>query len=205
MLVVVDFKAGNLGSIVNIVKKVCDETPVVTSDPSTILRASKLILPGVGSFDHGAKTLVDSGLAKSLDDMVMRQGIPILGICLGMQLFVERSEEGRRSGLGWIPGEAVRFPSEFAGQPVKVPHMGWNRVRWRTDCRLATGLGERERFYFVHSYHVVCRKSEDIVGTTPYANEFVSAICRGNIYGVQFHPEKSHRYGMQLLRNFASL
>lgn len=201
---IVECGMGNVGSVLNMFRKIGADV-LISSSKGDIDRASKLVLPGVGAFDAGISALERSGLLPAIEQAVLGQGKPVLGVCLGMQLLMERSEEGSRPGLGWISGEAVRFPSEVEGKPVKVPHMGWNRVEWRSDFPLRTDSGERERFYFVHSYHVVCRQTEHVAGTTRYAGQFTSAIARENIFGVQFHPEKSHVYGMRLLRNFAFL
>jgi len=204
MIVVVDYGMGNSGSVLNMIRKI-GVAAVVSSRKADIAHAEKLVMPGVGAFDAGMAALERTALRDVIEQAVLGDGKPMLGICLGMQLLMERSEEGSRNGLGWIAGEAIRFPSEFEGKAIKIPHMGWNKVRWREGFGLATELGDRERFYFVHSYRVVCRHAEDIAGTTNYAGEFASAIARRNIYGVQFHPEKSHRYGMQLLRKFVLL
>ncbi len=201
MIVVVDYGMGNLGSILNMLKKI-GTAAIVSSKPEDIADAEKLILPGVGAFDHGMKNLDGLGLIPLLEDRVLGAGTPTLGICLGMQLLTERSDEGTRPGLGWIKAETVRFKSETGHGKLRVPHMGWNTVRPARAGGLFDGLEIGARFYFVHSYYVQCHEPADVLATTTYGDEFVCAVRRGALSGVQFHPEKSHRYGMQLLRNF---
>jgi len=200
MIVVVDYKMGNIGSILNMLKKAGHQAEV-SADPARIAAASRLILPGVGAFDAGMQNLSDSGLIPVLTERVKSARVPTLGICLGMQLMVERSAEGVRPGLGWIAGEAQRFqPTEGA---LKVPHMGWNTVAATRSSALTDDLPPEPRFYFVHSYYVRCRDSSDALLHTRYGIDFVSAFQHDNIWGVQFHPEKSHKFGMRLLANFA--
>jgi glutamine amidotransferase len=198
-IVVVDYDMGNVGSIVNMMKKI-GHAVEVSADPTAIARADRLILPGVGSFDAGMEAIRARGLVDVLDDKVVKQRTPVLGICLGMQLLGESSREGTSRGLGWIPSEAVKFSSET----LRVPHMGWNEVAPAAQHWLFEGEPADMRFYFVHSYHVVCKDAADRIATAKYGIDFSAAIGRGHILGVQFHPEKSHRFGMQLLRNFAS-
>jgi glutamine amidotransferase len=197
MITIVNYGMGNLSSIANMLRRVGVEA-VSTADPKFVRTADKLILPGVGAFDNGMRQIADLGLRPALDEAVRERGTPVLGICLGMQLLTSGSEEGELSGLGWISGRTVRFRVNG----LKVPHMGWNTVRPEPGAVLFEGLEEGARFYFVHSYHVECPEDEALAHTG-YGGEFVSAVGRGRIFGVQFHPEKSHRFGMQLLRNFA--
>jgi glutamine amidotransferase len=205
MITIIDYGMGNLGSILNMCRHL--GIPAETSgDPATVVRAEKLILPGVGAFDAGMEKLDQSGLREALDQRVVRENAPILGICLGMQLLARRSEEGVRPGLGWIAADVVRFQSPEGRQPpLQIPHMGWSHLTPRLDSRLFAGLPADPRFYFVHSYHVVCDQPGDISATTEHGGTITAAIERGHILGTQFHPEKSHRFGMQLLRNFARL
>jgi imidazole glycerol-phosphate synthase subunit HisH len=201
MIVIIDYKMGNLGSILNMLKKV-GSPGIISSDPSTIGQADKLILPGVGAFDNGMKNLNELGLIPVLAGKVLEERTPVLGICLGMQLMTKSSDEGKLPGLGWIDAATVRFrhdPSTL----LKVPHMGWNTVNVRKDSVLFENMFPEPRFYFVHSYHAECRDAADVLTTTHYGYDFVSAFQRNNIMGVQYHPEKSHKFGMQLLRNFA--
>lgn len=204
MIVVVDYGMGNLGSILNMLKKIGAEARV-SSDPQEIESADKLILPGVGAFDAGMKRLQELGLIGVLDDKVLNGKTPTLGVCLGMQLLTQQSEEGNLLGLGWIDGETIRFRFDPKQTHLKIPHMGWNTVTIHREGELFRGLEHEARFYFVHSYHVVCNQQEDVLATTHHGYDFVSAIQRDNIMGTQFHPEKSHRYGMKLYRNFVEL
>lgn len=201
MITIVDFNMGNLGSIRNMLKKIGCESQI-TADPEQIASATKLVLPGVGAFDAGMESLERTGLIELLTRRVLRDRIPVLGICLGMQLMTRRSAEGRRPGLGWLDAEALRF--EPADAALKVPHMGWNRVMPTRPSALAEDLPAEPRFYFVHSYFVRCSDPADVFLTTPYGVPFHSGVQHGNVFGVQFHPEKSHKYGMALLRNFAT-
>ncbi len=206
MIHIVDYGLGNLGSIGNMLKKIAVPCALV-SDPAAAREARKLILPGVGSFDHGMASLVERGWLPVLDELVRERRLPVLGICLGMQLMTRSSEEGARPGLGWIDATTVRFPtgtSDASGARLRVPHMGWNRI----DAARAHPLVAAEapqRYYFVHSYHVVCDRPEDVIATSEYGHRFACAFARDNVMGVQFHPEKSHAFGMRLLRAFADL
>ena len=201
---IIDYKMGNMGSILNMLKRIGVQA-IVSSLPEDILRADKLILPGVGAFDNGMVNLKESGLLSVLSKKVLAKKTPILGICLGMQLLTRRSAEGRLEGLGWIGADTVRFKFDREESTLKIPHMGWNTVMFKPGSILSSGLESEARFYFVHSYHVVCDREEDVVGTTSHGYEFVSAVQKNNIYGVQFHPEKSHKFGLQLLKNFVEL
>ena len=205
MIVVIDYGMGNVGSVVNMLRKVGAEAEA-TGDPDAIGRAGKLVLPGVGAFDAAMTRLRDRALVPVLDRRVLEDGVPILGICLGMQLMTESSEEGTGPGLGWFAGGTRRFRFEGPSlQRLRVPHMGWNVVRAAKPTPLFDGMYDEPRFYFVHSYHVYCSDPADVMLTTEYGSTFVSGISRGNIYGVQFHPEKSHKFGMLLVRRFAEL
>jgi glutamine amidotransferase len=200
MLAIIDYGMGNLGSIQNMLKYLGYKS-VISNDPGTIAAADKLILPGVGAFDNGMENLNSKGLTEILNRRVLDEKVPVLGICLGMQLLSKRSEEGRLPGLGWIDAETIRFSfPEKSG--LRIPHMGWNSVAPRKKNPLIEEMPRDAHFYFVHSYHVTCRDPSDVLLTTSYGIELTSAVARGNIYGVQFHPEKSHRYGMGVLRNF---
>jgi glutamine amidotransferase len=195
---------GNLGSIVNMLAKV-GVTGKITADPETIDAADKLILPGVGAFDSGMKNLSGRGLLPVLQEQVLERRKPVLGLCLGMQLMARCSEEGQLRGLGWVDADVIRFRFEGDQAGLKIPHMGWNVLQPCRPHPLMTGLEDENRFYFVHSYHLVCTEPSDVLALTSYGYEFASAFTQGNILGVQFHPEKSHRFGMALLRNFAEL
>ena len=204
MIIIVDYKMGNLGSILNMLKKI-GAPAMASSLPEDILQADKLILPGVGAFDNGMTNLKESGLLSVLNEKVLAKKTPILGICLGMQLLTRRSAEGRLEGLGWIGADTVRFKFDREESTLKIPHMGWNTVMFKPGSILSSGLESEARFYFVHSFHVVCDREENVAGKTFYGYEFSSAIQNGNIMGVQFHPEKSHKYGLGLLKNFVEM
>jgi glutamine amidotransferase len=201
MIVIVDYGLGNLGSIGNMLKRIGKEA-VISSSVSEVRKATRIILPGVGAFDNGVKNLTDRGLLPVLQEKAMEERIPILGICLGMQLLSQGSEEGNSGGLGWIDARTVRFRFDGSDRKLKVPHMGWNTVSLARQSCLYTDMDPDARFYFVHSYHVECRNEEDILTRTNYGIDFASSVARGNIFGVQFHPEKSHKFGMRLLQNF---
>lgn len=200
MITIIDYKTGNLGSILNILRKIGEDS-VITSDIDEIASASKIILPGVGAFDTGMKNLTDLGLVDILNKKVVSEKIPVLGICLGMQLLSNGSEEGMYKGLGWIDAKTVRFRFVDTAE-YKIPHMGWNFIKQQKESKLFSGMFTDPRFYFVHSYYFKANDPSDILTSTDYEIEFTSAIERGNILGVQFHPEKSHKFGMKLLKNF---
>ena len=203
-ILIIDYGAGNIGSVVNMFKRV-GHSCLVSASSLDIKNAKKIVIPGVGHFDHGMEQLEKSGLLDVLSYTVVEKNIPILGICLGMQMMTFGSEEGNRRGLGWIKAEVTKF--NVYNSIYRVPHMGWNSVSIKKETPLVTGLDAEKhlRFYFVHSYFVNCHEDNDVLMKTQYANEFVSAFQHGNIMGVQFHPEKSHRYGMMLFKNFGDL
>jgi glutamine amidotransferase len=201
MIAIVDYGVGNLGSIRNMFKRVGLEAQIV-SEPDLLAQARKIILPGVGAFDYAMERLDASGLRPVLESKALEEKVPVLGICLGMQLLTEGSDEGKRPGLGWIKARAERFPE---GGGLKIPHMGWNLVTRSRRSPLTEGLEDDARFYFVHSYAVSVKDEADSILTCDYGIRFEAAINRGNLYGAQFHPEKSHRFGMRLLANFGAL
>lgn len=202
MIAILDYGMGNVGSIANMLRKIGAEA-CITGDAQAIARADKLILPGVGAFDSGMVMLESSGLLEVLRERVLEAEVPILGLCLGMQLFGKGSEEGSRPGLGWIDARSVRFAFEGSQSDLKIPHMGWNHVTVEKPGPLFSDMPADSRFYFVHSYHLVCGDPALVLTTTTYGYPFASGIVKRNITGLQFHPEKSHRFGMQVLRNFA--
>jgi glutamine amidotransferase len=200
-IVVIDYGMGNVASILNMLKKV-GAAATVSADPAVIDRAAGLILPGVGAFDTGMKNLLERNLVPALQRKVTQARTPVLGICLGMQLLTRRSQEGTLPGLGWIDAETVRL--ERDPSVWKIPHMGWNTLAVNRAHPLLTGLEEASRFYFVHSYQLNCFDPSDVLAEADYGGAFPAMIARGNIFGTQFHPEKSHRFGMKLLANFAA-
>jgi glutamine amidotransferase len=198
---IIDYGVGNLGSIQNMLKKLGAQSEIA-SDANKVERATKIILPGVGAFDAGMTQLNQSGLRAPLDTAVLQNKIPVAGICLGMQLMTEGSEEGTLPGLGWVSAKTIRFVSTQS-QPIKIPHMGWNTVTKKKNVQLLSLLEEESRFYFVHSYYVKCRDRADVLLSSRYGSIcFDAAFLRNNILGFQFHPEKSHRFGMRLLKSF---
>lgn len=200
MITIIDYGAGNLGSIQNMIRKIGFKSKI-SSNKEDILNAEKLILPGVGSFDFGMNQLNKSGLIDILNLKVLEEKIPILGICLGVQLFTNQSEEGDLKGLSWFNAETVKFNFNESNK-LKIPHMGWNEVIKIKDSRLLEDMSLESRYYFVHSYHLKCNDPKDALLETNYGYNFVSAIEKNNIVGVQFHPEKSHKFGMEILYNF---
>lgn len=201
MITIIDYGMGNIGSIYNMLRKI-GVNARVSNKVEDIESASKLILPGVGAFDKGIENLNALELTPALEEKVLNKQTPFLGICVGMQLICKGSEEGKLPGLGWIDAECMRF--NFEGEKnLKVPHMGWNVVFPRNNSKLFQNYEGEIRYYFVHSYFVKCKNSDIICGETQYGERFTCAIQKDNIFGVQFHPEKSHRFGMQLLKNFS--
>ncbi len=201
MIVVVDYGVGNLGSIRNMFRA-DDNVAEISADPAKIEQATHLVLPGVGSFGHGMRQLKSSGLVDVVTAKA-RSGTPLLGICLGAQLLMEGSEEAGESGLGLIPGRVVRFRFPPASR-FRVPHVGWADVEPKGPL-FRSWVTEPSRFYFVHSYHIVCKLEHHVAATSVYSSAFVAAVEKGSMIGVQFHPEKSHRFGRNLLRRFALL
>lgn len=202
MIVVIDFGVGNLGSILNMLNKVGAKA-IISSEISDLENADKLVLPGVGSFDNGFIKLKEFGFIPVLNRKVINQKTPILGICLGMQLFTKRSEEGVMPGLGWLDAETIKFNfNNNDNNNLRIPHMGWNTISINREDPIFKDLKEEARFYFVHSYHLICNNEEDILAKTHYGYDFTSIVRKENILGAQFHPEKSHKFGMNLLRNF---
>jgi glutamine amidotransferase len=197
---VIDYGLGNLGSVVNMFKRIGTEVQTI-STPDEVAASERILLPGIGAFDHGMSRLADAGLDVALRDFAAT-GKSFLGICLGMQLLLDSSEEGELPGLGIIPGDSKRF-DETPG--LRIPHMGWNSVTFSHEDSLLAGLDADNRFYFVHSYRVVPASPEDTLGVTNYGADFASMIRSGNVMGAQFHPEKSHFFGMTVLRNFATI
>jgi imidazole glycerol-phosphate synthase subunit HisH len=204
-IVIINYGMGNLGSIQNMLRHIGVDS-IISSSIDDIEDSSKLILSGVGAFDNAMRNITDSGFLALLNRKVLIDRIPILGICLGMQLFSMNSEEGTLPGLGWINAETVRFRFDNNEcSRLKIPHMGWNLVNVKRESTLFSVNSEESRFYFVHSYHMDCREEKDVACCTYYGYEFPSAVQKGNILGVQFHPEKSHKFGMRVLKRFAEM
>ena len=203
MILIVDYDMGNVGAIRNMLMRVGARDVVLSADPTDCTRADKIILPGVGAFDVAMRNLNERGFVPALAAAVRQRGVPLLGICLGMQLLAAGSEEGELPGLGLVPGHVKRFDPEVGGRRIRIPHMGWNAVESTRRHSLFVTDADELRFYFVHSYHFVCDTPEYVIGQTEYGSRFTSAVACGNVAGVQFHPEKSHRFGMRLLSNFA--
>lgn len=204
MITIIDYRAGNPESVKNMLKK-AGAPSVITSDQDTVAKADKLILPGVGHFDYGMKRLAEAKLIEPMRHAALDRKIPFLGICLGAQLMTEGSEEGTEPGLGWIPGKTIKFEFDAKHPDLKVPHMGWSDVFPKKDSRLLQGMHADPRFYFVHAFHLKPARPEDVLLTSEYGFEFIAAFEHENLIGVQFHPEKSHKFGMKLLQNFVEL
>lgn len=204
MIHIIDYGLGNIQAFVNMYKRLGVGT-VRAKAPDDLVHASKLILPGVGAFDHAMELLEASGMREPLDELVLRRGVPVLGICVGMQILAESSEEGVSAGLGWVPGQVRAFGSNAKSEALPMPHMGWNDVAPAVASSLFKGLKEDARFYFLHSYYFECSDAANSAARAFYGFEFDCAVENENVYGVQFHPEKSHHWGAALLKNFAEL
>jgi imidazole glycerol-phosphate synthase subunit HisH len=203
VIAVIDYGVANVGSMLNMLRRVGAQV-TLAADAAAIDAASKLILPGIGAFDQGMDALSARGLIPRIRQRVLEDKVPILGVCLGVQLLGQGSAEGTREGLGLIEARCERLPGD-ASAGVRIPHMGWNHIRALRPNPLLDGLDADARFYFVHSYHVVCSRATDVLATARHGIDFTAMVQRENIYGAQFHPEKSHRFGMRLLQNFVGL
>lgn len=204
MIVIIDYGLGNVLAFVNVYKRL--NIPVmVAKTPGDLVNAAKLILPGVGAFDHAMQRLEQSGMRQGIDQLVLQQRVPVLGICVGMQILANSSEEGSLPGLGWIAGSVRKFDVASLPHHTHLPHMGWNDVAPVAGGGLFAGLEQDARFYFLHSYYFDCHHPQDASAFSDYGSRFSSAVNHENIYGVQFHPEKSHHFGSRLLKNFAEL
>ena len=200
MIAILDYGIGNLGSISNMLK-VIGEKSKITNEPAIVESSDGIILPGVGAFDAGMSKLIETGLSQIITDEA-NKGKPILGICLGMQLLGQKSEEGHLPGLSLIPFQCKKF--RFQDETLKIPHMGWDVVEFQKKHPILEKLSGHQRYYFVHSYYAVCDSHENILMTCDYGYEFAAAVVKDNIIGVQFHPEKSHDFGLALLSNFVT-
>lgn len=204
MIGIIDYGLGNIKAFANVYKNL-DLDYQIIKNSKDLIKVSKIILPGVGSFDHAMNLLNNSGMRNTLDNLVLKEKIPVLGICVGLQILAKGSEEGNLPGLGWIDAEVKKFDASTIPYKTRLPHMGWNIVEAQSDNYLLSSLNEKPRFYFLHSYYFKCNNSSDSISQTNYGSYFTSAVNKENIYGVQFHPEKSHHNGIQVLKNFAEL
>lgn len=202
MIAILSYGLGNIKAFANIYRNL-NVPHIIADHPAALKEASKIILPGVGAFDHAMQRLKASGLAEPLAEQVLGRGVPVLGICVGMQMLADSSEEGSEPGLGWVPGTVRKIRIEPTSRIRLLPHMGWNTVVPRDGDPLLAGLDAAQGFYFLHSYHFCPQDEGDAIARADYASEFVCAVRRGHIAGVQFHPEKSHHNGVRLLQNFA--
>jgi glutamine amidotransferase len=204
MIAIVNYGLGNVLAIANIYKRLGVAAEIVDS-PTQLAGADKVILPGVGAFDWAMTRLNDSGMREQIEDLVTRKHRPVLGICVGMQMMARSSEEGKLPGFGWLDAEVRKFDESSFAAKTLLPHMGWNDVAPRRASCLFRGLDRQARFYFLHSYYFVPNSDADVLAETDYNGMFASSVRRENIFGVQFHPEKSHQWGISLLHNFAEL
>lgn len=204
MITIIDYGSGNISAIANIYTRL--KIPFkIAATPVEVEGSKKIILPGVGAFDETIAKLDQSGLRNVLDNEVLENKIPVLGICVGMQILANKSEEGTLPGLGWINGHVRRIDKTLLNQKPKIPHLGWNSIKVIKQTSLFNGIDEEEGFYFLHSFYFECGAQEDVLSETIYGKSFASSIHHNNIYGVQFHPEKSHNNGIRLLENFSNL
>jgi len=204
MIAIIDYGLGNVKAFANVYYRL-NIPAVIVKQPDDLKAVKKIILPGVGSFDHAMQMLDKSGLRHALDEFVLHRNVPVLGICVGMQMLAHSSEEGVLPGLGWIDGKVKKMNPTRLTHSTHLPHMGWNDVRPVKKNKLFKELEQSARFYFLHSYYFQVQNENDVIAVTDYGGLFTCAINAKNIYGVQFHPEKSHQYGIQLLKNFAEL
>ena len=201
MIVIIDYNTGNLRSVQNMLKRI-GHSSIISNKIEEINKASKLILPGVGSFDYGMNQLEELGILDIIGKKAIQDKTPFLGICLGAQLLTKGSEEGKMSGLGWFNAKVVNFDKSKLKEGLKIPHMSWTDIEYNKNSKLFKNFNEQPRFYFVHSYHIQALDPNEIAASVTYGYEFTAALEKSNILAVQFHPEKSHKFGMQLLKNF---
>ncbi|ENM3847188.1 imidazole glycerol phosphate synthase subunit HisH [Vibrio cholerae] len=206
MITIVDYGLGNIKAFANLYKKINIDLRYA-SNPTQLNSASKIILPGVGAFDHAMQMLNDSGMRETLDELVLEKKVPVIGICVGMQMMADSSEEGQLKGLGWIPGTVKKFKRESQAleSQYPLPHMGWNSLEIARTSELLLGLDDKKLFYFLHSYYYEPSEKKHVVATANYGFEYACIVNKDNVYGIQCHPEKSHHNGIALLKNFASL
>jgi glutamine amidotransferase len=204
MISIIDYGLGNLKALANIYKRLNIDVEFIKTDEQ-LKSAKKIILPGVGAFDHAMEQLNRSGMREKLDELVLVKKVPVLGICVGMQMLANRSDEGKLKGLSWIDADIIKFDLNLINQKPQLPHMGWNDVNPIGNNPLFHKLGTNSIFYFLHSYYFSCNNPNNEIAKSEYGLDFTCAVNDNNIFGVQFHPEKSHQYGIQLLKNFANL
>jgi glutamine amidotransferase len=203
MLTLIDYGVGNINAFLNIYKQL--NIPVTVAKTTNDLKTtSKIILPGVGHFDYAMERFTSSGMKEKVNELVLEKEVPVIGICVGMQMMAKKSDEGSLEGLGWLNAEVKKFDDSQRSAKTPLPHMGWNDIYPKNDNKILTGLTD-SKFYFLHSYYFDCKDDSDVVASADYGVRFTCAVNHKNIYGVQFHPEKSHRFGIQLLKNFAEL
>lgn len=204
MIVIVNYGSGNIRAIANIYERL-QIAHSIANEPAELEQAEKIILPGVGAFDETISKLDSSGFREVLNEQVLTKKVPVLGVCVGMQILANSSEEGKRPGLGWINGQVKKIDKETLTLKPKLPHLGWNSVQASKANQLFNNIDPEKGFYFLHSYYFECSQKEDVAATAHYGKSFACAVNHANIYGVQFHPEKSHANGITLLKNFATL
>lgn len=204
MIAIIDYGLGNIKAFANVYKNL-DVPYKIATTKEDLINIDKIILPGVGAFDHAMTLLQNSGMREELDDLVLDKKLPVIGICVGMQILANSSDEGVQKGLGWIDAEVKKFNHDELPNKAPLPHMGWNAIKPDLNNPLVDGLNDQSRFYFLHSYYFQPKNKKDIVASANYGLDFTCAVNFENIYGVQFHPEKSHHNGVQLLKNFGTL
>lgn len=206
MVGIIDYGVGNISAFRNIYKQLNIPVKIVSKE-ADLTDVEKIVLPGVGHFDYAMTRFKDSGMVEKINQMVVHEKMPVIGICVGMQMMAKRSDEGVLPGLGWIDAEVKKFDSSLkvGRTTLPLPHMGWNDIRPERTTPILIGLENEAHFYFLHSYYFVCNDENDKIASTNYGTDFTCAANHNNVYGVQFHPEKSHKYGIQLLKNFADL
>jgi glutamine amidotransferase len=204
MITIIDYGVGNINAFYNIYKNLGVEV-AIAKKCNDILDASKLILPGVGHFDYAMNKFNESGMVETVTDLVMNKCIPVLGICVGMQMLATKSEEGKLPGLNWINAEVKKIDTSLLKQSTRLPHMGWNNIIIKKNNPIFHEIVDSPRYYFLHSFYFDCNNNDDTIATSTYGNSFTCAVNHNNIFGVQFHPEKSHHFGIQLLKNFSNL
>ena len=204
MITIIDYGVGNINAFYNIYKNLGVEV-TIAKNCNDILDASKLILPGVGHFDYAMNKFNESGMVETVTELVKNKGIPVLGICVGMQMMASKSEEGKLPGLNWINAEVKKIDTSLLRQSTRLPHMGWNDIKIKKNNPIFEEIVVSPRYYFLHSFYFDCNNNDDTIATSTYGNSFTCAVNHKNIFGVQFHPEKSHHFGIQLFKNFSNL